>query len=1126
MRFVEVVVNGPKSWSLAAALSPDIAAAYDAAQDRAAQQIIGWLAEHATTRMGARGAQVQVPVQELQAVTVRHYTSRAGDPHRHLHLQINARVLAEDSWRGLHTVGVRDSLDAINGIGHAAVISDPQLRAALAQNGFSLDPATGEVRELSAFIGPFSARAEQIGRNIDRYEAEWRLANPAGEPGPRLLRAWDARAWADARPDKIHPQDGAELNRRWLEELHELGYRDRRRPVALHASPVGALDRDSAVRAVLTRLGARRSAWNCADIRGEVEQLIARTGIIAAGPVRIELAEDLTARTLAQCVSLLERPGVPEHVRTLTSQRVLDVEADLVTSLTQRAASAVGEAIEEQLARAHVPDSLDRGQRHAVHALSHGGRLVVVEGAAGAGKTTTLAAARTAVERQGHRMMVVTPTLKAARVAAEQLGASTSSAAWLIYQYGHRWDNDGTWRRLRVGDTDPVTGVVYSGPSTAAVLAPGDLLLVDEAGMLDQDTAHALLCLADELDARLALIGDRYQLPAVGRGGVVDLAARVATSEASITLDTVHRFAQPHYAEISLAMRTGERPEVVFDMLLDRGHIQIYPHDLLRTQAVAESAVATIIAGQPLVVAVDTREQAARLNAVIRDQLLAAGRVDDTRVVTTHAGERLGVGDVVSTRRNDRDLDVANRDSWTLTAVHRDGGVTLTGQRGERILPAPYVRQHLELAYANTVHAVQGTTTDIAHFVLGEHTAAAAAYVALTRGRHANTAHMVATSTEDAREQWIATFSRARADLGPTHAAHRAAAEANRYALPRALTDALADLRDAWAVEATSLDRLNNLEDRRDLVREILPLRAEYDSAMPALDARCQRTGDALRDAQQRLAPLEQAVTAETTRGVEELLRRWDADRRLARAAAASVQGKVGLLGTGRAARRDARAQLQDWAEAWRPIVTNIPTDLNLVVQTATGFDDPRRLLDTFTQHARRRAHDNHPDYQPARAAAETAKQAWAVAYEARHEAQTYYQSRLDSYGSIAHIEDPADHLDQLEHTIAASRTQLEGARANIVALTSEPAIRSLPIGALEAERARWQHGLTTPRRADSSGRFSQPGRTRQRHHRAPDRSPGSSLARHLTRTTMTAGDRPTPTSPRGMTITSGPAHL
>ena len=57
LRFVEVVVNGPKTWSLAAALHPEIAAAYDAAQDKAAAEIIGWLAEHATTRVGARGRQ-------------------------------------------------------------------------------------------------------------------------------------------------------------------------------------------------------------------------------------------------------------------------------------------------------------------------------------------------------------------------------------------------------------------------------------------------------------------------------------------------------------------------------------------------------------------------------------------------------------------------------------------------------------------------------------------------------------------------------------------------------------------------------------------------------------------------------------------------------------------------------------------------------------------------------------------------------------------------------------------------------------------------------------------------------------------------------------------------------------
>src|SRR5512133_2331173 len=56
VRFVEVVVDGTKSWSLAAAVHPDIAAAYDAAQDRASVEIIGWLAAHATTSGSARRA--------------------------------------------------------------------------------------------------------------------------------------------------------------------------------------------------------------------------------------------------------------------------------------------------------------------------------------------------------------------------------------------------------------------------------------------------------------------------------------------------------------------------------------------------------------------------------------------------------------------------------------------------------------------------------------------------------------------------------------------------------------------------------------------------------------------------------------------------------------------------------------------------------------------------------------------------------------------------------------------------------------------------------------------------------------------------------------------------------------
>ena len=189
LRFVEVTINGPKTWSLAAFLNPEVSAALDAAQEHAAKQIIDHLAEHATTRVGPRGRQVQVPVEQIEAAVIRHYTSRAGDPHRHLHLQVNARVVAKGAWRGLHSVGVRDMIEAINGIGHAAVATDPEFRAALASAGFTMDTATGEIQQLAPYVGAFSARTAQIRakrrplRGRVACGASWRGAGAAAARG-------------------------------------------------------------------------------------------------------------------------------------------------------------------------------------------------------------------------------------------------------------------------------------------------------------------------------------------------------------------------------------------------------------------------------------------------------------------------------------------------------------------------------------------------------------------------------------------------------------------------------------------------------------------------------------------------------------------------------------------------------------------------------------------------------------------------------------------------------------------------------------------------------------------------------------------------------------------------------
>ena len=212
----------------------------------------------------------------------------------------------------------------------------------------------------------------------------------------------------------------------------------------------------------------------------------------------------------------------------------------------------------------------------------------------------------------------MTPTLKAAEVAAGETGADGRSASWLIHQHGWRWDGDGHWSRQD------------STPDLSARLRPGDLLLIDEAGMLDQDTARALLMIADESGARVALVGDRHQLPAVGRGGVLDHANIWAHPTAVVSLETVRRFADPGYAALSLRMRKGDDPARVFDELNRRGQIVVHASGVERTAALAE-----VGAAGDLVIA-DRREQVADLNAAIRDRR----RTDREGHVVTTANRR------------------------------------------------------------------------------------------------------------------------------------------------------------------------------------------------------------------------------------------------------------------------------------------------------------------------------------------------------------------------------------------------------------------------------------------------------------------------------------------------------
>lgn len=776
-RFAEMVVNTPKSLSVAAALHPDVSEALDEAQQDAVAQIQDWLARHSVTRVGPRRRQEVVPVERLQTVAVAHRTSRAGDPHRHVHFQIGTRVWAAGKWRGLDTAALFKQQGAIRALGTGVLAAHPGLAAVLDRHGLSLDPVTGEVAELEPFNQVMSKRGEQVRRNLDRLEADWEAEHPGESIGPVVSTRLHAQAWAAGRPAKKPTSLREEAT--WVSELRDAGYD----PAATVRQPRPAVLLDEvslqqvASRA-LDRCAAVTSTWTGHTIQEHVARIVTETGVRAApGQLRefIELATTLASQ---DCFSVLP-PGAPspEHVAHLTSVRVVATETQLHDLLAARVpvqsvhlpdVRAVADALGQQL---------DADQLRAAAALASVDPLVVIEGAAGAGKTTMLATAIGAINTAGGSVRVVVPTKVAADVAHRELGVPAESVAALVHAHGWRWNIDGVWTRLTVGDCDPDTGHAYTGAPETARLRADERIVVDEAGMLDQSAALALLTVADEAGATVALVGDRAQLAAVGRGGVLDIAADLRGQ--TFDMAHVHRFTDPDYAALTVQMRDGHDLATVFDQLDRLSLIRLYASpDEVREHIAAQARDTETIT-------VASNEEARWFNAAIRDQRITAGLLDNTIITVGNDDLPIGAGDLIQTRRNDRQLGVMNRQTWRVQHVEPDGSIWATPARNDRkhqrsvMLPAHYVAEHTHLAYASTAYGVQGATVPSSHTVLTDSLNTSAVYVGMTRGRTQNLLHIVAENLNDARTQFIDAGKRDRADRGLDLATAQAAETVN-----------------------------------------------------------------------------------------------------------------------------------------------------------------------------------------------------------------------------------------------------------------------------------------------------------------------------------------------------------
>ena len=420
----------------------------------------------------------------------------------------------------------------------------------------------------------------------------------------------------------------------------------------------------------------------------------------------------------------------PPHEARYSTLDHLDTEGN--RSLTT-AEQSVPQLVTEARAREAVTGSgLNAEQAAAVvmmlTATTAGTALIAP---AGAGKSHTMAAFAGLWELlTGRRVIGLATSTNAARVlAGEGLAESYNIAEFL-------------------GKTEGSDELRRPVPVHA-----GDVLVIDEATQASTADLAMLLETARAAGARVVLVGDTQQLGSPEAGGMFRL---LATEVPAVELTEVRRFASPWEAAASIRLRAGDPGAVaVYDR---HGRIRAADEETARERA-ATAWLADHLRGKDTLLLAGSNEEAADLARRVQARLIQAGTVAAggyQSQVPLADGNHAHPGDLIRARLN-TEIDaggrkLTNRDTLKITAIRGDS-VEVRRQRLDGTwtqkfwIPRAYLQSSAELGYAGNVHVAQGRTVDTAHLLVTETLARQSLYVGMSRGREANTAHVVTGST-------------------------------------------------------------------------------------------------------------------------------------------------------------------------------------------------------------------------------------------------------------------------------------------------------------------------------------------------------------------------------------------
>lgn len=698
----DLTFSAPKSVSIAWALSDEpLRQKIEEAHRAAVLEAIAYLeAEAAWGRRGKGGKTVE-PV-SLVALLYDHHTSRLQDMALHTHaLVMNVGVRPDG------TTGAIRSLDLFQHKMAAGAIYRAELARQMKILGFDLRKGEHSF-ELACVpkkvIDGFSKRSAEIREAMARD----------GASGPIAAEL----AALSTRQRKGHVERPA-LLAKWKREAGEMGLEQvrpgREQPAGEHLR----VPEDSIAKASMD-LANERGAFHERDLLRRTASALEHTGV-GASKLRAAIRTFVSS---SKDIELLPEKRLSTKAHLTIERSLIDVA---LRSKDQR--SHVVQVKHLARAEARFP-TLSYEQRNALrHVTAELGTLKLVEGYAGTGKTTLLCAAAAAWRFQGLTVVGAAVAKSAANSLQREAGIQSRTLESLerllarspADELKHHARQIGrvardNWRREGYGNPKGWRKVKTSKLERGAI-GPKTVLVIDEASMVSTAQVMRVARAARERGAKVVLVGDSAQLPAIEAAGGAFSALAKALGAAK--LQNIHRQQRRWQREASRHFAEGDAATGL-SLYAAAGRVAVAT---TRDQAKHEMVDAWFQGRgsdprETLMVA-GSRRDVTDLNRLAQEKRKEAGELG--KLYVTVNGQRLHAGDRVVLNRNNPALGLTNGDTAVVervvpAVVGKHSKLSLIvdtpGEKPRRVAFELRTYDQVALGYATTVHKSQGLTHD------------------------------------------------------------------------------------------------------------------------------------------------------------------------------------------------------------------------------------------------------------------------------------------------------------------------------------------------------------------------------------------------------------------------------